>query len=287
MTGAAGRGRAATADELPELARWRRLYEDVRGGLADPAPSGWVSVTPAAGPPGDGVPQLADAAIAVDLRRAAAWIRGLVDRAAPGSGPAATLRAGHLTERPLLALLGASVAEDRARLDALARELEAEPGALAALAALAVMPLLHACRRALAARVPADWIHGHCPICGAWPTLAEARGVERSRHHRCARCGAAWFAGWLRCPYCGTSDHQRVGALVGEEPGARDRVETCEVCRGYVKTLTVLLPIEADRIALADLDSLDLDLAALLHGYRRPPAPGRLGSLRVEAGRAS
>ena len=287
MTDAPGRGRAATADELPELARWRRLYEDVRAGLADPAPCGWVAVTRAAAPSGEGVPQLADAAIAVDLRRAAAWMRRLADRAATENGPAATLRARPLSDGPLLALLGASMAEDRVRLDALGRELEAEPGALAAVAALAVMPLLHACRRALAEQVPADWTHGYCPVCGAWPTLAEARGVERSRHHGCARCGASWFAGWLRCPYCGTSDHQRVGALVGEEPGARDRVETCEVCRGYVKTLTVLLPIEADRIALADLDSLDLDLAALLHGYRRPPAPGRLGSLRVEAGRAS
>ena len=239
------------------------------------------------GPIADGVPLLADASVAVDLGRAGPWIRGLVDRAATGDGPAATLRAHRLTDERLVALLTASVAEDGVRMDALARELDAESAALAAVAALGAMPVLHACRRALTDLVPAGWTHGHCPVCGAWPTLAEARGVERSRHYGCARCGTGWFAGWLRCPYCGNGDHLRAGALVGDGPGARDRVETCEVCRGYVKTLTVLLPFAADRIALADLDSLALDLAALLHGYQRPPAPGRLGSLRVEAGAAS
>ena len=65
-------------------------------------------------------------------------------------------------------------------------------------------------------------------------------------------------------------------ALVSDDAGARDQVETCEACRGYVKTLTVLLPTEPSDIALADFDSLALDLAVLAHGYHRPPGPERL-----------
>lgn len=55
-------------------------------------------------------------------------------------------------------------------------------------------------------------------------------------------------------------------------------------CRGYVKTLTVLLPTPPTDIALADLDSLDLDLSALAHGYHRPPSPGRMTASRVVVG---
>lgn len=285
MTAGAASGRETPAPEASELVPWRRLCEEVRRVLVDEATCGWVTVAAGSAPPADGVPLLADASITVDLRQCGPWLRGLVERAAAGDGPAATLRADRLTDARVVALLGAAIAEDGARIAALAGELDAEPGALAAVASLGVMPLLHGCRQALAGVVPAGWTHGHCPVCGAWPTLAEARGVERSRHYCCGRCGTGWPAGWLRCPYCGNGDHLRAGALVGAEPGARHRVETCEVCRGYVKTLTVLLPIETAGIALADLDSLALDLAALAHGYQRPAAPGRVGSPHLTAGR--
>jgi hypothetical protein len=55
------------------------------------------------------------------------------------------------------------------------------------------------------------------------------------------------------------------------------------VCRGYVKTLTVLLPIKPGDIALADVDSVALDLAAITHGYHRPPSPRRITAVRVVA----
>ena len=55
------------------------------------------------------------------------------------------------------------------------------------------------------------------------------------------------------------------------------------MCRGYVKTLTVLLPIKPGDIALADVDSVALDLAAITHGYHRPPSPRRITAVRVVA----
>ena len=39
-----------------------------------------------------------------------------------------------------------------------------------------------------------NWSEGYCPLCGAWPALAEVRGIERSRYLRCGRCGAEWEA---------------------------------------------------------------------------------------------
>ena len=275
---AAATAREASAPESPELRPWVDLCEEVWRALGDPP---WGSVTRGPAPLADGAPLLADAILSVDVGRAAIWLRDLFARAAAAGGPAATLRPEPLTHERVVALLGAAVAEDGARVEALAQDLDAEPGVLGAVAGLGSMPLLHAARRALEGALPPAWMHGYCPVCGAWPTLAEARGVERSRHFRCARCGGGWFAGWLRCPYCGNGDHLRAGGLVSDDAGARHRVETCEVCRGYVKTLTVLLPIEPAGIALADVDSLGLDLAALAHGYHRPPGPGRMAAVRV------
>jgi FdhE protein len=283
MTGATTSVRKESPRESPELRPWVTLCEEVRRALGDPA---WGSVTRVPAPLGpaplaDGAPLLADAVLAVDVGRAAPWLRALFARARAAGDSAATLRPERLTDGHAVALLGAAVAEDGTRIEALARDLGAAPGALGAVAGLGVMPLLHGARRALAGEVPAAWTHGYCPVCGAWPTLAEARGVERSRHFRCARCGSCWFAGWLRCPYCGNGDHVRAAALVSDDAGARHRVETCEACRGYVKTLTVLLPTEPSDIVLADFDSLALDLAALAHGYHRPPGRGLMATVRV------
>jgi FdhE protein len=274
--------RTASVREFPELQSWVTLCEDVRRALDDPP---WGSVT--RGPAFldssilPGAPSLADAVLAVDVERAARWLRHLFARAAAAGGPGATLRPERLSGEQAVALLGAAVVEDGARIQALARDLGAEPGALGAVAGLGAVPLLHAARRTVEGEIPAAWPHGYCPVCGAWPTLAEARGVERSRHFRCARCGCGWFAGWLRCPYCDNGDHLRLAALVSDDAGARHRVETCEVCRGYVKTVTVLLPTEPGDLALIDLDTLSLDLAAVAHGYHRPPSPGRMVSARV------
>jgi FdhE protein len=166
-------------------------------------------------------------------------------------------------------------------LAAHAAALAADPDALAAVAQLGAGPLLQACRRRLAAAVLADWDEGCCPVCGAWPALAESRGLERARRLRCARCGADWGVVALRCPYCRNGDHQQLGSLVSETQGEGRKVDTCDRCRGYVKSVATLRPWAADEVALADLATVDLDLAALDHDFARPDAPAVALDLRL------
>ncbi|MGH7278186.1 MAG: formate dehydrogenase accessory protein FdhE, partial [Candidatus Rokuibacteriota bacterium] len=115
-----------------------------------------------------------------------------------------------------------------------------------------------------------EWSQGYCPVCGGWPTLAEARGLERSRQLRCGPCGGDWRTTWLRCPYCGNDDHHRLGSLVPDGGGETRKVETCEGCRGYIKTLATLTPRAGAGVMLEDLATVDLDVAALEQGYERP-----------------
>jgi len=279
MTEVVTRARPAPAPDFPELQPWLCLYEEVRRALDAPP---WARVTHTAAR-ADDAPLLAEAVIAVDVAPASRLLRGLFERAASAGPPATSLDAARLTDDRALALLDAAVAEDGRRIGAQALALGADPGALGVVAALGVMPLLHASRRAPPTSVPEAWTHGYCPVCGGWPTLAEARGVERTRRFCCARCGEDWAAGWLRCPYCGNVDHRRSAALVDGGSGTLHRVETCEVCHGYVKTLTVLVATEPAEIALADFRSAALDLVAIDHGYQRPAGTGRLSSTRLVA----
>jgi len=263
----------------PEWRPWLDLLDAARGEMASRAWNEAVPDTPSS--PAD-TPILDGGELTLERSVADRWVRRLLTTAARHGGPAAWLaEVARASTLDVFAVLEASIAADRERLDAMAHATGAEPGALAAVASIAAMPLLQACARRWTSRIPATWAHGYCPICGAWPAFAEARGLERARRLRCARCGADWWNEWLRCPYCGVRDHTRLGTLVPEAAGERRTVETCTVCRHYVKTLTTLTPTPAADVAVEDLATLDLDLVALAQGYVGVDGLGHAPTARV------
>jgi FdhE protein len=223
-------------------------------------------------------PLLAGARIPIDAALADRWVRRVLDLAAEAGPEAIGLRAAAgddaLDARPFLE---AAVNADADRLEAHARSLDIDPDALAAVAALAVMPLLHALRRRFGPLEAIDprWDEGWCPLCGGWPHLAEQRGLERVRRLRCARCGGDWAQPGVRCPYCGVVGHEARAALVSEQDGEARKVETCSACRGYLKSVSTLHAWAGDEVALTDLATIDLDLVALERDFERPE-PRRL-----------
>jgi FdhE protein len=175
-------------------------------------------------------------------------------------------------------VLRSAVEQDDGRTEA-AAVLAGEDGAtLRAAGSLAALPVLFSCRRAAPHAAASQT--GSCPVCGAWPTLSESRGLERLRRLRCGRCGADWGFPWLRCPFCGLSDHRRQGALVPAEGGDGRRVETCEGCRGYVKTLPTVSALAPELVPLEDLATVAFDVEAVERGFVRPSTPAR--ALRCE-----
>jgi FdhE protein len=258
----------AFARHHPEWRAWLRVLEETLSALDDPL---WRAVAPqprADRPPA--APLLDGAALTLDARRARRWVQRLL-RAAAGEGPTA----GAALDRPTaLAVLEAAMCQDRLRVRQYAHRTGVDAQALEAIAHLAVTPLLHACARHVAAWLPQAWPAGYCPVCGAWPALAELCGIDRKRQLRCARCGGAWAAPWLRCVYCGEGNHQRLGSLLPEGREETQTVETCLTCHGYLKTLTTLQGAPPHMVALDDLATIDLDLVARAHGYTRPERPG-------------
>jgi FdhE protein len=267
----------------PEWRSWLRLVEATIAAVND---SAWDTVAPRLDPARpETAPLLAGAEIAVDRSLARRWVRRLLEAAAREGGPAAGSLGAAASALDPHEFLQAVVGQDTGALSHLAAGAGADPKVLAALGGLAAMPPLQACARRLAGQLPEAWSRGYCPLCGAWPVLAEVRGLAPSRRLRCARCGGDWRAEWLCCVYCGETDHARLGSLVSDSHGETRKVDTCAACRGYLKTVTTLEPSPADTVALEDLGTVDLDVAALERGYARPDRPGSLLGARLVDGR--
>ena len=257
------RGLSAAEERHPEWRPWIRLLRLALGEAA-------------------GAPALHGATLGVEERRARAWIAALLDAAAAEAraedGPLAALDAARVDA---LALLAAGVTHDRDALGRLAAAAGVDADALGAVAQLAVVPLLAAARRRLAADVSAGWMHGYCPVCGAWPTLAEMRGLERERRLRCGRCAADWRFPVLRCAFCDETEHERLAGLAPDGEGEIHRVDGCHTCGGYLKSVAALGALGEEQLAAEDIATLPLDLAAIERGFGRPEGAAHAAAVHV------
>ena len=234
----------------------------------------------------DALPLLHGQTLTVDVDRVRSLLNRLASIAAAVSETAGSdlrRRLGNSALDPL-ALLEASIAQDATRLDALAAEAAVDAGLLATLGGLAALPLLQACGRKAAPLLERQrWDAGYCPVCGAWPALAELRGLEKRRWLRCARCGSGWEVAQDGCVFCGESDWRRLAYLAAEGDTESRRATTCESCRGYLKTLASLIPIAPADVAVTDLLTLELDMAALERDFARPELPPLPLEVHVQA----
>lgn len=128
--------------------------------------------------------------------------------------------------------------------------------------AVAIQPLLAQVR----------WIRGSCPGCGAPPALSVVSGKEHERQLQCGRCGTGWPFPRVQCPACGERSHQKLGNLHLSGEGEYRRVEVCDSCRGYVKSIAMLDLPDPDRLLELDLETAALDFLAVEEGYSRAPA---------------
>ena len=268
---------AELARQRPEWQAWFSLLDEVEMMLTDPAWQAPVDRSEAdpSPDPVTGAPLLNRQTLRVDAEAAQRLVRRLASLAAEGDlDGAAALSRYRPPAADAAALIRAAVCQDSARLAALADAAGLERGPLASVAHLAALPLLRSCGRLLADGIPVHWPHGYCPICAAWPILAERRGLDRSRRLRCARCAAEWEAQPLLCVYCGERSHDRLGSLVPDGQGEVLKVETCGSCHGYLKSVATLQAIPPSDLLLRDIETVELDLVALDRGYTRPEQSG-------------
>lgn len=258
--------------QRPEWRPWLALVEATR---REAESDRWEATVPTAPPsPEAAVPLLEGVTVALDRKAARRFFDQLLETAArDGTPKMTTLRAALDDGGDEAALFVASVRQDGAGIAAIAGACGADAEALQAVVSLFALPFLHACGRRWKPFAHESWTEGYCPTCGSWPAFAEVRGIERTRCLRCGRCGDQWQALPLRCPYCRTIDHERLARLVPEVAGPH-AIDVCRDCLGYVKTFTKLQGCAPTAVMPEDLASVDLDLAAVSLGYKRPEGCG-------------
>jgi FdhE protein len=226
-----------------------------------------------------GVPALAGEPIPLPVQALAAVLLRLCDAlAAGGAGEAATHIGAAIADGTLDAgsLLTASLARDQHAIRSGAAHRGLAPDLVWLVAELAVGPVAHTLQRTLFANTPSAplldalqaWPHGYCPACGSWPALAEVVGGHRVL--RCSFCAAGWELPTYACVYCGESGEAFVTAAPDEERKDR-RIELCGSCGAYFKTVDAPALSPFPLLTIADLDTMDLDVAAIEHHYARPP----------------
>jgi FdhE protein len=257
----------------PEWGPWLAVIQVVLSETVDPR---WEEVVPIRTEIQQSkVPLLAGSTSAVEKKRIRRLFDQLIRIGSRGGTPKmASLEPALRADLDIIALFKASLRQDTDRLAQTAAFIGADPEALQAIATLLPVPFLQACNRSWASSKSVSWMEGYCPICGAWPAFTEVRGIERSRYFRCGRCGGEWQSHCLFCPYCSTTDHNELVSLVPEKSGSNSVIDACKHCLGYVKTFTKLQGSPPAQVLLDDLASVDLDVAALEQGYKRPQGIG-------------
>ena len=259
--------------QYPEWQPWLTVIEAVLREATDSKWEALIAEPPAS--PENKVPLLAGATLSMDISAVARWSERLIRAAYRSGAPKMSTLDGLEHKRLNTAdLFESSLRQNGKWLREAALEVDVDADAFQAVALLVAVPFLQACNRRWASSITENWTEGYCPVCGTWPAFAEVRGIERRRFLRCGRCGAGWQVQCLTCPYCGTTDHEELVSLVAEKSGSNAAIDACKRCLGYVKAFTTLQGSPAANVMVDDLASVDLDIAALAQGYRRPEGAG-------------
>ncbi|MCJ7783789.1 MAG: formate dehydrogenase accessory protein FdhE [Desulfobacterales bacterium] len=115
---------------------------------------------------------------------------------------------------------------------------------------------------------PETWLKGYCPLCGSLPSLSLLKEEVGKRYLLCSFCGYQWRMDRIFCPFCKNKDQESLHYFYGEGEETH-RIDLCDKCRQYIKTIDYRNLQESDPI-LEDLATLHLDLLASQKGYKRP-----------------
>jgi len=117
--------------------------------------------------------------------------------------------------------------------------------------------------------VPQTDIPAACPVCSGLPVVGalreEAHGAKRSLV--CGFCLGEWAFPRIACPSCGEAQFDKLAAYRAETMPAA-RIDACETCRVYLKTIDLTKDGHAVPV-VDDLATLPLDLWAREQGYQR------------------
>jgi FdhE protein len=162
-----------------------------------------------------------------------------------------------------------AVAENEEYIIVISNKLDLQDGLLSFLARNSIKPIFEAYADKLKGYVNQEmWWRGYCPICGSEPFIAELK-EEGARFLVCSYCNYEWRFKRLMCPFCENEEPKGHRYFYTEEEGNTYRVDVCQKCKRYIKTVDIrelgkeVIPL------IEDIGTLHLDILAQKEGYTR------------------
>ncbi len=111
-----------------------------------------------------------------------------------------------------------------------------------------------------------EWDRGYCPVCGSLPELSVFED-DGKRSLLCGFCGHRWQSKRVYCPFCENTDHETLRYYEIEEE-EEYRVDVCDKCHGYIKTVDVKKISRPLYLPLESIATPYIDLKFKEMGYR-------------------
>jgi formate dehydrogenase accessory protein FdhE len=160
------------------------------------------------------------------------------------------------------------IAEGEPYFQHLADDISQGPDVVAFLLGIVVAPFLQKQAEPYRGWIEAAaWRRGSCPVCGSQPWMARLSADNGRRSLACSLCHTEWGFERLRCPFCDNTDQARLRYFTVNGDIAH-RVDCCDRCRRYIKTVDERASGGPANLLLEDVATVHLDALALQQGYR-------------------
>lgn len=116
------------------------------------------------------------------------------------------------------------------------------------------------------------WVKEFCPVCGKKPSFALLKQEDGKRILVCSACSTHWEFKRLKCTFCGNEDQKQMAYLVVEHDDMY-RIETCEACGCYLKTIDLKNATHEIFYDIESIITLHLDIVARNKGYSDTYSP--------------
>jgi FdhE protein len=165
------------------------------------------------------------------------------------------------------AFLLRGIMEDGTSLEKLASELKIDSGLFYFLAIQVLSPFLESYACKLKDDIDlSSWTKGTCPVCGKEPVIAKLEKGTGSRWLFCSFCHSEWLFKRLLCPFCENDDQESLRYFYVENEEAY-RVDVCDKCKRYTKTVDTRKIDREINLFVEDLATLSLDIIAEKEGF--------------------
>lgn len=111
-----------------------------------------------------------------------------------------------------------------------------------------------------------DWLRGYCPFCGREPLMARLDKETGRKWLFCSLCRTEWPFRRLECPFCGNNNQESLRYFYSEDEGAY-RVDVCDRCKRYTKTIDARKAESLRNLFVEDLATLLLNIVAEKEGF--------------------